>query len=183
MILIALGANLPSAAGAPQATLEAALRALEARGVDVCARSPWYRTPAFPPGSGPEYVNGAAKLAGPSSPETVLTELHAVEKSLGRSRGPRWGARVCDLDLLAFGDRVLPDEDTGREWIGLGELAQDRGAPERLTLPHPRLQDRAFVLIPLADIAPDWVHPVLGKSVTALLDRLPAEASAGIARI
>ena len=183
MILIALGANLPSAAGPPRATLEAALAALAARGIAVLARSPWYRTPAYPPGSGPEFVNGAAVLAGPSAPEAVLADLLAVERELGRSRGLRWGARVCDLDLLAFGDRVLPDAATMRAWMALGDRAGDMAAPERLILPHPRLQERAFVLVPLADIAPRWVHPVLGRSVAEMLGDLPPEAAAGIARL
>ena len=183
MILIALGANLPSAAGPPRATLEAALAALVARGIEVRARSAWYRTPSYPPGSGPDFVNGAAALAGPASPEAVLAELLAVEKDLGRSRGLRWGARVCDLDLLAFGDRVLPDAETARAWIGLGDRAGTQAAPEGLVLPHPRLQERAFVLTPLADIAPRWRHPLLGKTVAEMLAALPPEASHGIARL
>ena len=100
-----------------------------------------------------------------------------------RGHGLRWGARVCDLDLLAFGDRVLPDAATMRAWMALGDRAGDMAAPERLILPHPRLQERAFVLVPLADIAPRWVHPVLGRSVAEMLGDLPPEAAAGIARL
>lgn len=182
MHLIALGANLPSAVGGPRATLEAALAALEGRGLRVAARSGWYRTPAWPAGSGPDFVNGAAVLAAPGAPEEVLAALHAVERELGRVRGERWGARGCDLDLLASGGAVLPDPPTVRSWMerqGTGRME----VPPRLVLPHPRLQERGFVLKPLADVAPDWRHPLLGATVAEMLDALPPEALQGIERI
>ncbi len=182
MHVVALGANLPSQAGDPRATLEAALAALGDRGFAVTARSPWYRTPAFPAGSGPDYVNGAALLAAPLDPEAVLAALHAVEQHLGRARDRRWGPRVCDLDLVASGDAVLPDEATVRSWMARRGAAQ-REVPPGLILPHPRMQERGFVLRPLADIAPDWRHPLLGLSVREMLAALPAQALEGIERV
>lgn len=178
--LVALGANLPSPLGAPRATLEAALAALEARGYRVVRRSPWYRTPAFPPGSGPAFVNGAALVAGPADPETLLAALHEIERTIGRTRRQRWAPRSCDLDLLACGDRVLPDRETATRWLRLDPDAQATTAPGRLILPHPRLHERGFVLRPLTDVAPDWVHPLTGQSVRAMLAALPAAALAGI---
>ncbi len=178
-LLIALGANLPSAVGAPRSTLEAALAALEARGFRVAARSRWWRTPAWPPGAGPEFVNGAALLDGPDDPAEALAALHAVEAELGRRRSGRWEPRVCDLDLIASGARVLPDAATVRGWIA--REGDDRlTAPPGLLLPHPRMQERGFVLRPLAEIAPGWRHPLLGATVAEMLAALPAEALTGI---
>jgi 2-amino-4-hydroxy-6-hydroxymethyldihydropteridine diphosphokinase len=179
MGLIALGANLPSAVGGPLDTLEAALAALAANGVTVTAASPWYRTPAYPPGSGPDYVNGAAVVATGLDPLALLARLHAVEEALGRRRGTRWGPRVCDLDLLAAGAAILPDAATA--WAWMRRKGDDRMAlPDRLVLPHPRLQERGFVLRPLADVAPDWRHPLLGATVREMLAALPPEALEGV---
>lgn len=177
--LIALGANLTSRFGPPSATLRAALDALGAAGAAVTAVSRFYRTPCFPPGAGPDYVNAAARVTFPGSPGALLEVLHGIEAAHDRARLRRWGGRTLDLDLLACGDSVLPDGATFRHWQGLAPAAQQSTAPDRLILPHPRLQDRAFVLVPLADVAPDWTHPVLGKTVTGMLAVLPDADRAG----
>lgn len=181
IILIALGSNIPSASGAPARTLAAALQRLPAEGLTVRAVSRFYRSPAFPAGSGPDYINACARLEAPGmAPEAVLAALHQVEAGLGRERSLRWGARGIDLDLIAHGARILPDAAGWRRWAELPLEAQMREAPGHPVLPHPRLQDRAFVLIPLAEIAPGWRHPALGQSVAELANALPEGEKAAL---
>ncbi|QEX16724.1 7,8-dihydro-6-hydroxymethylpterin-pyrophosphokinase [Hypericibacter terrae] len=155
-ILIALGANLPSPRfGAPRATLEAALAAIAAKGVRILRRSSWWESEPVPASDQPWYVNGVAAVATALEPVALLRLLHGVEAEFGRIRGARNEARLLDLDLLAYGDRR-------------------REGPEPPLLPHPRLADRAFVLLPLAEVAPDWRHPVSQETVRQLIARLPA---------
>jgi 2-amino-4-hydroxy-6-hydroxymethyldihydropteridine diphosphokinase len=154
MILIGLGANLPSEVGPPRATLEAALRALQAAGIRLERRSPWYRSAPLPPSGQAWYVNGVALAATTLGPLALLGLLHRVEAGFGRRRGRRNAPRVLDLDLLDYDGLVR------------------RG---RVDLPHPRLGERAFVLRPLADVAPLWRHPVTGRGLAELLASLPPE--------
>lgn len=183
MMLIALGSNISGAAGAPQAVLAEALATMEDRGLRVARQSGWWRTPAHPPGSGPDFINAAAAVETALAPDSVLATLHEVEASLGRLRSRRWEPRVCDLDLLGAGALVLPDRATVRAWMAVPPEVQVEQAPDRLILPHPRLHERGFVLAPLAEVAPDWVHPVLGLAVLELLERLPGPALAGVERL
>lgn len=163
LALIALGSNLSSSAGSPAETLRHALTML-GRCPDLTLRSVsrFYATPAFPAGSGPEYVNACALLDSPRSAPDLLALLHRIEAELGRSRDRRWAARGIDLDLLALEDQVAPDAATQDAWRALPADRQQTEAPDRLILPHPRLQDRAFVLVPLADIAPGSAPPPAG---------------------
>ena len=172
-VLAALGANLDSVAGPPRATLLAAIEMLAAAGLVIRAVSPFYRTPAFPAGSGPDYVNAALVIETAMTPQQVLAQFHEIEASMGRERVQRWGQRTLDIDLLAFDDHVLPEIAEFRRWQTLLPSEQVAQTPDQLILPHPRIQDRAFVLVPLADIAPDWLHPVLDQTIQQLLDRIP----------
>jgi 2-amino-4-hydroxy-6-hydroxymethyldihydropteridine diphosphokinase len=181
LALVALGANLPLDGAAPETTLSRALASLVANGVSPVAVSRFFRTPCFPAGAGPDYVNAACSVRIPAetSPHDMLALLHRIEDEFGRKRHFRWGMRTLDLDLIAFGDSVFPDAEMQTQWRNLPAADQARLAPDRLILPHPRLQDRAFVLIPLADVAPDWCHPLLGLTVAQMADRLdPADRAA-----
>ncbi len=183
LALIALGANLPHDKRLPAETLRAALRSLPGVGLEIEKLSRLYATPCFPAGAGPDYVNAAAAVRVPEGwgAADVLAALHDVEARFGRARAQRWGMRTLDLDLIALGDAVLPDPATLSDWMRLPAAAQIATTPDRLILPHPRLQDRAFVLVPLADVAPDWRHPISGRTVAEMLQALhPADRAAVI---
>lgn len=152
VILIGLGANLPADLGPPRATLEAVLRAFPRVGIGLVQLSRWYESEPQPPSDQPWYVNAIADVATTLGPAALLTQLHALEAEFGRVRRAPNAARTIDLDLLAYGDKV------------------QSGA---VMLPHPRLQDRAFVLNPLVDVAPEWCHPVSGRTARDLLAALP----------
>ena len=146
--LIALGANL----GKPEAAFRRALARLAEEGVEVVAVSGLWRSPAWPEGSGaPDYTNAVAKVRTGLGAEALLSFLHMLEREAGRMRTTRNAPRELDLDLLDYEGRVVEDE---------------------MVLPHPRLQDRAFVLLPLWEVEPDWMHPVSGDGVWEMMGRL-----------
>lgn len=158
MILIAVGANLPNSEGGdPLSTCQAAALALRALpGLVFVAQSQWYRSAAMPVSDQPDYCNGVLRFAGQIEPLVLLHALQALEAEFGRVRSLPNAARTLDLDLIDVNKAVL-------------------NLPT-LQLPHPRAQERAFVLRPLRDVAPDWVHPVTGQGIEALLALLPPQA-------
>jgi 2-amino-4-hydroxy-6-hydroxymethyldihydropteridine diphosphokinase len=174
-VWVAMGGNIPSSAGDPEKTLNAALERLQSDSFFRTLTSHFYYTPCFPKGAGPDYVNAVAGFRTSLSPEEVLAHLHEVETEFGRERVQRWGMRTLDLDLLAYDDEVLPDLPTYKMWQNLPLETQKKDAPDQLILPHPRLHERAFVLVPFLDVAPDWVHPVLNCTIEQLAAALPAE--------
>jgi 2-amino-4-hydroxy-6-hydroxymethyldihydropteridine diphosphokinase len=157
MILIALGANLPSAAGSPEQTLRAALASLGARGITVERHSGFYLSEAWPNPADPPFVNAVASVRTSLPPADLLHVLHEVEVEFGRKRAIRNAPRTLDLDLIDYDHRI------------------EHGEPE---LPHPRMETRAFVLVPLRDIAPGWRHPESGRTVDELIAELaPAKVT------
>ncbi len=181
-VLVALGANLPHDGRSPADTVQAAINALPGEGLAILRASRLYATPCFPAGAGPDYVNAAIWLrARPGvGARDILAALHRTEALFGRARAERWGMRTLDLDLIAMGDLILPDPATASHWRDLPPERQIAATPDRLILPHPRLQDRAFVLVPLADVAPRWRHPATGLTVTQMLRRIPVADRAAV---
>ena len=171
--LLALGGNLPWNGKEPLNVQQEALSLLQTKGLTVRKISRFHATPCFPAGAGPDYVNAAATLETTLPPQALLDVLHEVEAVFGRERKRRWGGRTLDLDLIAVENLILPDLAQWSLWHDLPADRQTVSAPQTLILPHPRLQDRAFVLVPLMDVAPDWRHPVTGQTVTQMVQSLP----------
>ena len=152
MIVVALGANLPSSSGSPRQTLRAALARFSELGVEVLSVSPFYLSQAWPDPNDPPFVNAVTLVKTELSPSALMTTLHDVEMVFGRKRSMQNAPRPLDLDLIDYDGRV------------------EKGPP---VLPHPRMRDRAFVLVPLADVAPGWQHPVSGETIEAQIAALP----------
>ncbi len=165
MILIALGSNLVTPEfDTSQKLLEASLKSLGKKGIQVVRQSSWYRSAPVPVSDQPWFVNGVAQVASTLGPKALLEALHAVESEYGRMRSRRNESRTLDLDLLAYDAQVITEANG-------------------LVLPHPRLQERAFVLLPLAEVAPQWRHPVNGLTAAEMLACLtPGQQVERIAR-
>ena len=156
-ILVAIGANLPGPGGAtPLQTCRRAAAALDRlAGLRLVALSRWWASAPVPPSGQPDYVNGVARLSGHTTPESLLASLQALEREAGRRPAAVNAARPLDLDIIALGGLI-------------------RSQPDPI-LPHPRAHLRAFVLAPLAEAAPGWMHPTLAQTVETLLASLPPQ--------
>jgi 2-amino-4-hydroxy-6-hydroxymethyldihydropteridine diphosphokinase len=153
MIIIGIGSNLPSISyGSPIMNCETSLDLIARNGVDIVSRSSWYETVPIPVSDQPNFINGVIGVETKLSSSKLLAFLHEIEGQLGRERSVKDAARIIDLDLIAYHDEVVESES--------------------LTLPHPRMTARAFVAGPLAEIAPEWHHPISGLSILEILSNL-----------
>ncbi|MEJ6404385.1 2-amino-4-hydroxy-6-hydroxymethyldihydropteridine diphosphokinase [Yoonia sp. 2307UL14-13] len=178
--LILLGSNKISPLGDVEETVQRAMELLANSATGPAKYSGLYRTPAFPPGAGPDFVNAAIAFRTPRDAPALLEELHRIEAAAGRVRTTRWAPRTLDLDLIALGVQVHPDVETQTTWRDKSPEQQQSQTPDQLILPHPRLQDRAFALVPLADVAPDWMHPILNRTIAQMLSDRPAAERAEV---
>lgn len=170
--LVALGSNLSWGEVLPTKVLAGATeRLITLGGVERC--SGIWRTDAWPDPTRPAYLNLCVRLRTHVGPHALLEDLLAIEAEFGRVRGKANADRTLDLDLIDYDGQVL--ESCGSE-------SQASGG-HTLVLPHPRMHERAFVLLPLRDVAPTWRHPASGRSVDELLSALAPEAKAGAARV
>ena len=159
MIFIGLGANLPTEQyGPPRATLGGALHALNQTNVQVIRRSPWYESAPVPVSDDPWYVNGVAEVKTKLTPHQLIRTLLVIESKIGRARSVANAPRVLDLDLLVYGQIVICNEREG------GVDA---------TVPHPRMTERAFVMLPLGDLEPTWIYPQNHLTIDEIISRLP----------
>jgi 2-amino-4-hydroxy-6-hydroxymethyldihydropteridine diphosphokinase len=154
LIILGIGSNLPSPIyGPPAAVCRAAIARLEAAGLHPVGVSRFYETAPMPASDQPWYVNAAVAVSTALEPRAALAACLVIEAEMGRVRGERNAARIVDLDLLAWNERIIDEPG--------------------LIVPHPRLTERAFALLPMADLAPDWRHPVSGESISNLIAKLP----------
>ena len=160
-IYVGLGANIPSTVGPPLETVKAAVEALRNPQVEIVRTSSWYKSPAFPDPTEPEFANGVIEIDTGLDSSAFLERLHAIERDFGRVRERKWEPRTLDLDLLDFRGERRSSADG-----------------DRLSLPHPRMQDRDWVLLPLRDVAPDWRHPRTGQTIEDLIAALPRPLTA-----
>jgi 2-amino-4-hydroxy-6-hydroxymethyldihydropteridine diphosphokinase len=147
-VFVALGSNDKGVRDGVHQALEAALAGFPSEGLEVMARSSWWRSAAWPNADDPAFLNGVVRISTVLDPHALMAALGRIEAAFGRTRGPRNAPRTLDLDLVAYGRRA-------------GDL-------DGLILPHPRAAERLFVMGPLAEIAPDWRHPVSGLTAAAL---------------
>jgi len=145
--VIALGCSLPGSYPSREVLLDAAVGALASEGLAVAERSPWWTSAAWPDPSAPAYLNGVVLVETAPPADAVLAALHRIEARFGRVRAEANAPRTLDLDLIAHGRTVLDGP---------------------VVVPHPRAHERLFVMGPLAQIAPDWRHPVSGRTAADL---------------
>ena len=166
MILIGLGSNVEGPWGTPQETVRMAIQRLDSAETSVTRASRLLLSKPVGPIEQDDYINGAAILETGLGPEALMKHLHDLELEADRRRTVRWGPRTLDIDLLDYNGII-------RRGDGEGE-----GHQKPLILPHPAIAERAFVLVPVNEIAPEWCHPVTGSTAAEMLAELNQDPDA-----
>lgn len=162
MIFLGLGGNLNCETyGSPRRTCGAALEILTRRNIKIISHSRWYESAPVPISDQPWFINGVVGIETALSPYDLVKTVLDVESELGRRRSVPNAARTIDIDVLAYHEMIIP--------------GSDYNATSDVEVPHPRMHARAFVMLPLADIAPDWIHPNAGTHIRDLINALPKD--------
>ena len=180
---VAFGSNVFSKLGSPSEIVYQAIKEIQTLEFELVLTSKLYETVAYPRGSGPNFINCCSVYKTKLTASETLLHLHNIEKNLGRIRNKRWAPRVIDLDLIYFDEFICPNQEVVEEWIGLSKDKQTELWPAEMILPHPRLQDRAFVLIPMGDIDPKWKHPISDNTVSEMLNDIDPKLLAEIKKV
>jgi len=165
-ILVGLGGNLPSGYGSPVDTMREAVRVLGDEGLENISVSGLYQTTPVPVSEQPDFINCALAANTDLSADGLLLLFKETEQLLGRKPAERWSARTVDIDLLVYEQVILPSPQA---WNVVVHSDDPAAFLEQPVVPHPRLHKRAFVLVPLLDVAPDWRHPCLNITVTEMV--------------
>ena len=180
-VFVAFGANLPGPFGSPEASLRYAMDRLFDAGAETIHGGAIYCCPAFPPGSGPDFVNSVVSVTVREA-DPFIESLFEIESEFNRAAeraAGRWKPRSIDVDIISVGQEIRPSLEEHNRIRARPQIDRTTGT-EGVILPHPSMHERAFVLVPLADFAPDWRHPILGKTAAALVAELPNEDRAAV---
>ena len=168
---IALGSNLETKNMTRLEILNKALEYFPMFSISLGKVSSFWESKSYPNKKQPNFINAVSEVQSVLNPYQTLCSLKEIEIILGRKINSRWGSRVLDLDILAAGSLILPNLRIFNRWLKMPLQHQIQNQPNQLILPHPRIQDRLFVLKPLSEIDPNWIHPVLNKKPYELIDQ------------
>ena len=168
---IALGSNLETKNMDRLEILNKALEYFPMFSISLVKVSSFWESKSYPNNNQPNFINAVSEVQSILNPYQTLCSLKKIEIILGRKVNCRWGSRVLDLDILAAGSLILPNLRIFNRWLKMPLQHQIQNQPNQLILPHPRIQDRLFVLKPLSEIDPSWIHPVLNKKPYELIDQ------------
>ena len=168
---IALGSNLETENMNRLEILNKALEYFPMFSISLVKVSSFWESKSYPNNNQPNFINAVSEVQSILNPYQTLCSLKKIEIILGRKVNCRWGSRVLDLDILASGSLILPNLLIFNKWLKMPLEKQIQNQPNQLILPHPRIQDRLFVLKPLSEIDPSWIHPVLNKKPYELIDQ------------
>ena len=168
---IALGSNLETKNLKKLEIINKALEYFSQFNITLIKVSSFWSSRSYPDKNQPDFINAVSEVHSELSPYQILNQLKKIEKMFGRKINTRWGNRVLDLDILCAGSIILPNINVYNEWMKMPLQKQTEKQPNELILPHPRIQDRLFVLKPLNEVDPDWVHPILNKTTLELINR------------